>query len=129
MDLRYAAAACFFIVAATAHAEGKVYRWTDAQGRVHYGDQPSGNAQSVAPKVPTLEAPAAGDTPAARKTASGAPPLGTCEEKKAQLASYRRAAKITETSALGETREYSAEQKQQLIERTEAAVKEACGTE
>lgn len=128
MDLRYTVTVLLLIAAATAQAEGKVYRWTDAQGRVHYGDQPAGNAQPVAPKVPTLEAPASGEASPARKTA-GALPLGTCEEKKAQLASYRRAAKITETSALGETREYSAEQKQQLIERTEAAVKEACATE
>jgi len=104
-------------------ADGKVYRWTDSQGHVHYGDQPSGNAREVAPKAP----PANPGDPAAKSTAAAAPSAEECQRKKDQLATYRSAGKITETSALGETREFTAEQKQKLIEKTEQAIRDTCG--
>ncbi len=38
------------LAAATGHADGTVYKWTDAQGHVHYSDRPpaDGAAQAVA---------------------------------------------------------------------------------
>lgn len=38
--------------------QAEVYKWTDAQGRVHYGDKPQGNnAETI--NLPTQEPPAA----------------------------------------------------------------------
>lgn len=42
-----------FLVAQPAPAETPVYRWTDAQGQVHYGDQPgAGAAERLNPPPP-----------------------------------------------------------------------------
>jgi len=108
----------------TASAEAKLYRWTDSAGIVHYGDQPTSNAKEVTPKVPTLAS-----TVPSRSAASAPPAVAVpenCQRKKDQLASYRGAAKITETNSLGETREYNEEQRQKLIDTTEQAVHAAC---
>jgi hypothetical protein len=66
-------------IAATAHA-ATVYRWTDANGTVHFGDAPPPHPGRVetqylpdvpAPAPPAAEAPAAEASPAAGKTPAG----------------------------------------------------------
>lgn len=61
----------------TAHAQAQVYKWTDAQGRVHYSAQPPPGAQAseirIAPAPPSAQpAPAAADE--VSDTAAESPP-------------------------------------------------------
>ena len=101
-------------LASAAQAQ-KIHRWVDEQGRVHYGDRPPAGAEEV--PIRKRNAPAL--------TENLVDP--SCEEKRAKLIDYRDAARIVETDALGNEKEYSPEQRQMLIERTEASVLDACG--
>lgn len=122
--------ACLIVLAASigpAAAE-KVYRWVDAQGKVHYSDQPRGNAQPVevkpgsGPGNPAAAAPAPSDTQSAVQKAVD------CEKQRSQLETYRQAERIVEKDALGTEREYTAEQKERLVKLTEESFRAACGS-
>lgn len=104
-------------------AAQQVYKWTDKDGRVHYGDKPRQGAQvvDVTPGSGTGEP----DDPEAAKTAAAR--AAECETRQKQLDGYRKAPSIKEISGLGEEREYSAEERQKLIARTEQQVAAACG--
>lgn len=104
---------------------GKVYRWVDSGGRVHYSDQPAPSANEV--KLPTSAA-------APRPVAAVDPGRGTddarskeCQTRKDQLVAYRAASKISETDSLGKVHEYSPEEKQKLLEATAKSVQDLCG--
>lgn len=115
------------IPAAQAAAAGRVYTWKDSQGNIHYSDQPTANSHPVVPKAPGSSDDAAESKPAPVQTAA-AKSADDCQQKKDKVTAYRSAGKITETNAFGETREFSDEQKQKLIEVTEKAAQEACST-
>ena len=101
---------------------GEVYKWTDKDGKVHYGDRPKHDAEPVAPKIgATASTPA--DPEAANKEAARA---ADCVRKKTQLDGYRKAPSIKETNGLGETREYSEAERQKLVAVTEQQVTAAC---
>lgn len=112
---------------------GKVYRWVDAQGRVHYGDQPARDARELrqldaprpaasnaAPEQSESEptADASEDAAAARATA--------CTAKREQLKSYETATTLIEKDTLGREREYSSEERAQLVERARGEVQSLC---
>jgi len=112
--------------AANAFADGKLYRWVDANGGVHYGDQPVGSAQEVEPK--SVQSAKSTDTTAAQAPlAPGGASAEECQRKRDQLGSYRTAGKVSETDGLGNTRDYTPEEKQKLIEITEKSVHDLCG--
>ncbi len=46
------------ILAAPASAAGDVYKWTDAEGRVHFGDRPPADAAAEEVKILSFEGPA-----------------------------------------------------------------------
>lgn len=106
--------------AAMSHASQNLYRWVDAQGQVHFSDQAHDNAQRLNLRFPD-------------GTASSPPPPATalndaaCKQDKVRLASYRKAASITETDALGKTHVFTPAEQQKLIARTQVAVKKNCG--
>lgn len=103
------------------YASGKLYRWVDAQGQAHFSDQPHGDAQPFDPHLPTV----GGDKqPAADAVTVDAK---ACSQRQAELARYRKASSITETDSLGKIHTYTADERQQLIDRTKAAVTSACG--
>lgn len=106
-----------------AAAAEEVYKWTDQNGRVHYGDRPKAGAQVVDVK-PGSGTGEPSDEEAAKTAAAKA---AECDSKKKQLAGYRSAPSIKEINGLGEEREYSAEEKQKLIARVEQQVTAACG--
>jgi hypothetical protein len=111
------------LAAAAAGADGKTYRWVDAQGNVHYGDQPPANATVVAPKPTDSAAPS--PPPASTAAASGLGPE-ECDRRQKQLDSYKAASSITETDGLGNKREYSEDERNKLIARTEQAIRDGC---
>jgi len=101
---------------------GKVYRWVDARGQVHYSDQADLSAHEIKQKAPVTSSAPTPDTAGSNDTGS----TNACQSKKEQLISYQHAAKITETDGLGNTREYSAAETQKLIELTEKSIHELC---
>ena len=95
----------------------KMYKWVDDQGQVHYSDRPTKGAKELPVPHP----------PTARSTEVGATgDSELCAQKRAQLEQYQSAASIVEADALGNKREYSDVQRQQLIERTREAMSAAC---
>jgi hypothetical protein len=119
----------------------KAYRWVDAQGHVHYGDQPGKGAEVIKVRPGTLP-PVAGKPaekvpePSAGASSSDAPPedprvvaqrrAADCGRRKEQLNTYRHAVRIVEKNSLGDEREYSAEEKERLIKLTEEQIAETC---
>src|SRR5690349_7634835 len=111
---------CAALACATAGA-GEVYKWKDKDGRVHYGDKPkTGEAQEVmvAPDSDTGAPAAAGADSAARDA--------QCQQKKTQLAAWRRAPTMSEVDNLGKTREYTPAERQQFLDMTQAKVDALC---
>ena len=102
-----------------AMAEGRIYRWLDANGVEHFGDTPPASARSIKVRQTSSGVNAGAERPVIDEAA--------CAAKREQLGSYRLAGKVTETNALGESREYSEDEKQKLIANTEAQVRAACG--
>src|SRR5687768_6800087 len=90
-------------VLATAAQAAEVYKWTDKDGRVHYGDRPkSMEAQEVELR---------NTTPVPVNTASGEPAAN--DPRQAECArltklydTYSKATALRETDNLGRTREY-----------------------
>jgi predicted lipid-binding transport protein (Tim44 family) len=68
-------AALLALTLAAAPAVAQVYKWTDANGQVHFGDRGPSNATQVKAPTPPTTAPAAEAAPAAAKPAPG--PGGT----------------------------------------------------
>ncbi len=115
-------------VAGAAADSGHVYRWTDQAGHVHYSDQADAAANEVKNKPVAGTKPVQPDPSNATAT-SDDPRAQECQRKKEQLITYRHAAKVTETDGLGNTREYSPDEKQKLIELTEKSIHELCSPE
>ncbi len=108
----------------------EVYKWTDAQGRVHYGDRPR---QQDAQKVVVNAGSGDGGTGAARE-ASAIEKLkmqdkkyAACKNRKEQLANWKLASKIVEKDGLGREKTYTDEEKQSLVERTQSSIDKECG--
>lgn len=105
-----------------AQAGGKTYRWTDEKGRVHYGDISAPRAEQVEIRQGsgiTVPAPTATEIAAASQAQE-------CKRRKDELASYDSAQEITETDALGKSRSFTAAERQQLLQRVQQQVQEAC---
>lgn len=117
---------CWLIVALVslaaglpADAQSRVYQWKDANGVVHYGDSAPGPAKSILIK-PTSRGLDAGARVAAVDEAD-------CARKRDQLQRYSGASRVTETNALGESRDYDEAEIKKLVETAGAAVRTACG--
>lgn len=117
------------LLAATCTASaGQVYKWIDAEGRVHYADTPKPGWQRVDLKVApgfasvTAEPDAGSDTPERAQLRAE-----ECSKRREQLETYRKASTITERDTLGNERVFNEEQRLQLIEQTQNQVRELCG--
>lgn len=113
-----AALFCSLLASAAAQASD-VYKMVDKSGRVHYSDtpQPGWNRVNITP------VPATPSTDPA-KAAEQAQREENCALKMEELQRYRAAVTIKEKDALGNVHEYSASERQQLIDSTQ---KEADG--
>ena len=105
------------LAAPTAVSGATIYRWVDAQGRAHFGDQPAPGAA----QIPDRAMPASG-TQAPSASAD-------CEVARQRLQQYRDAESIIEEDALGQRRTLDAVQHAQLLERTQARVRDTCGAD
>ena len=106
-------------------AAAEVYKWVDANGRIHYGDQPQAGWKRVEVNAPPASAPASGVAPA-QPTRYGAVDQKACEQKKKDLESYEKATRVVERDALGKEREYSPEDRKKLIELTRKQADDTC---
>ena len=107
-----------------------VYRWVDADGRVHYTDKPVQNSEPVNTHTgqPRGAQPLPGPTPDPNLTPEQVTQRKTdCEQKKQQLTSYKAAAKIVETDSLGRQHEFSEDERKLLLQKTEQGMQESCG--
>ncbi|MGH8541146.1 MAG: DUF4124 domain-containing protein [Stenotrophobium sp.] len=123
MMIRSAVAVTLLALTGLAFA-GSVYKWTDAQGHVHYGDNP---AKLSAQKL-DIDA-ANGEKPPATKTdtaAQKAKHVEDCSRKRDQLATYKSAGRIIEKDNLGKEHEYTADERKQLIEQTQKQIDTDC---
>lgn len=104
-----------------AMAGERTYRWTDEKGRVHYSDVKNDKSQQVQVK------PGSGVSDAAKDSSAGAGARQLeCQRKRDQVAVYTSSSQISETDNLGNIRTYSAEERQQLIDRAQQAAQTAC---
>lgn len=120
-------ALCLLVAAAPCQAE-KIYRWTGADGKVKYGDMPPSTAKDVQSFDKRI-----GTTTAAPAAAAAAPTdeqevarRQNCTTKAAQLKTFSNATKLIEKDALGREREYTAEERKLLVERTQAEIDAQC---
>lgn len=107
------------LLSLSATAQSRVYQWTDSNGVVHYGDSARGPAKSILIKPTSSGISGGASKPAIDEAA--------CTAKREQLKRYSSASRVTETNALGETRDYDDAQIKKLIETAEAAVRTTCG--
>lgn len=140
-----------FALAASA-AQAQVYKWTDANGQVHYSDSAPSNAQQIKGPTPpsdtTAPAPNAAPPPAAAKPAPApaAPPALTaqqkqqvqrdvaavraqqCKEATEQYEKSVRAQKMFKTNEKGEREYISTAEADQMRLQLQAAKISACGS-
>ena len=112
------AAAAF---AAAPAAQADVYKWKDASGNVHYGDQPANGAEKVSTGPDNSEAApdTAADDAQQKRDAE-------CKRKRDQLDTYQKASRIVEKDALGNEKEYSADDRKKLIDSIQKQIAENC---
>jgi len=116
--MRFAIAVSMLLACAAASAQ--VYKWKDKNGVWHYGDQPKHDAEQVEvrPSSGTGEYSAAEMDRQARNK--------ECQEKRAQLETWRRAPSLSEIDNLGKQREYTKAERDQFLANTEKKVQEIC---
>lgn len=124
-------ASCTLLAMGVASAAGgdRVYRWKGADGKTYYGDTPPPTAQDVRNFDSKVSGPS---------SAPGAPAATTmtdeqfaaheteCANKRNQVKTYRTAARLVERDALGREREYTAEERTQLVAKVEGEIQAQC---
>ncbi len=109
-------------------AQAAVYKWKDADGRVHYGDQAKAGAEKVNAGPSNAEAAPAEDADADSDAAKQKKKRAEeCNLKRDQLANYTKATRIVETDSLGNQKEFNEDERKKLIERTQKQVSDSCG--
>lgn len=113
--------------AAAAADTANLYRWVDKDGRVHYGDQPGANAQRLNPKT-LNSADDEGGSSGGAADAAATKQAAQCKQKSEQLTTYQKAASVTETDALGNQHEYTPDEKDQLVAKTQKYLDDHCAS-
>jgi hypothetical protein len=121
------AATVLAMAMADASRAASVYRWVDKQGNTHYTDHLPPDTSGAPVHVDPVPASSDAAAAAAAKPAAATDNSDECQKTKDKLTTYKAASKVTETDALGNTREYSEEERQKLIDLTAQKVKAACG--
>jgi len=104
---------------------GQIYKYVDAQGRMHYADQPQPGWKRVDVRPPTNSQESEWSEPGIARGAD-LERATECARKQEQIKTYRNAARIVERDSLGRDKEYTADERKQLIEKTEAEVESLC---
>ena len=148
LALTCAVTAMTFAATATAN---EIYKWTDAQGNVHYEDRPTGapteerikiryrrtDSSAVnqriqarldreAERAEAKSAAAAQEQEAAEQAAAAEERASTCERAQARLESYQQARRLYRTDANGERVYLDDAQRQEARQKAEEQVAEFC---
>lgn len=114
----------------TAVMAADIYKWTDAQGRVHYGNQPppqDDDAKKIEvnapPSLTQKQQERDKELATSEKTKKQ---FEECKRSKEQLTTYQSAASIVQKDPLGGEKELNAEQRAKLIQITQQRIKESC---
>ena len=106
---------------------GQVYKWKDAQGHVHYGDNPADGAQKIEVNAPAsqiqLQKEHENELATSQKTAKL---FEDCKRSKEQLTTYQNAASVIRKDGLGGEKELDAAERAKLIQITQQHAKDAC---
>lgn len=116
------------LFAGAVHAE-KIYRWTGSDDKVYYGDLPPQGARDVRPFDRKVGTTAAADDYVESRPQQLAASDADCAAKRAQLSTYKNAARLVEKDSLGREREYTAAERDQLVARAQADLQSQCGDE
>lgn len=136
---------------AASAAANEIYKWTDAEGNVHYEDRPSGapseerleltyqrtNRSAVSQRIQARldreaeraeakSAEAAREQEAAEQAATAEERASTCKRAQARLESYRQARRLYRTDANGERVYLDDAQRQEARQKAEEQVAEFC---
>ena len=127
-------AACALCTAAWADAP--IYKWVDAQGKVHYGPQPQGDAAQQLSAVNKGQGVPAGGTAAPAATAApsdsssltqaGPNDSAACKAAKDTLAKYLAADYLYTLDAKGQKQKMPKEDQDKTIADAKAKVAQAC---
>ncbi|WP_373387514.1 DUF4124 domain-containing protein [Pseudomonas alcaligenes] len=136
----------FIVLLAPALASAEIYRWTDAQGRVHFGERPGGaNAETVEVKPQVVERDAATlererrtqqfydarreeqAQAATRAAAARAERHQECSELRRRLAQISEDGRYFSLEANGERRYYSDDEMASARSRLSSRIAERCG--
>lgn len=114
------------LVASQARAASgdNVFQWTGPDGKTYFGDLPPADARNIEPmrrRFGTSSA-AVEPTPAADVPED----VAECANKRKQLETYRNATSLIEKDALGREREYTAEERELLIAKTQEFLDSNC---
>jgi|SRR5687768_7090708 hypothetical protein len=113
-------------VAGAALAGDTVYRWTDENGRLHYSDQPGPNREVVERVDVRTGSKVEEESPTADPEAVTAQRAEKCAAKRVQFSSYNSAVRLVEKDALGREHEYTADERDALIAKTQAEIDQLC---
>jgi hypothetical protein len=111
-------------LAGSALAADTVYRWTDANGRLHYSDLPAADAQSV--ERVNVRTGTKVDEPPANAEEAARQKSEKCAAKRAQFTSYSSAVRLVEKDALGREHEYTPQERDDLIAKTQIEIDQLC---
>lgn len=113
------------LLSGIAGAEGRsTYRWVDDKGRVHYSDVPAAKGRSM--QELQVKPGSGAARPVDQAAVAADQRMRECKQRTSQLAAYEASSTISETDGLGNTRDYSAQERARLLERTRAQVNEVC---
>jgi hypothetical protein len=118
--MKYSAGALLFVLVVAGAQAAEVYKWTDEKGRVHFSDRPVPSAKKIEIKPPANTPP---DEPS---EADAARIARECEARREQLLTYQKAARVIERDSLGNEKEFTEAERQQLIARTQHQIQQYC---
>ena len=119
---------CTFLFGFTSLADATdIYKWTDAQGHVHYGSTPTDNAQKVDVSVPASQIELQKEREKALSAdEKHANRMEECKRSKEQLVTYQSASSVIQKDSLGGEKELNAAERAKLLQITQQKIKDAC---
>lgn len=118
--------AAVLVAGATHAASGeRIYQWMDSDGKTQFGDLPPADARDVRPMGRKFgNSSAAAPKPAATDVAAN---QAECANKRKQIETFRNATRLIEKDSLGREKEFTAEERELLIKKTQAELESQCG--
>ncbi|MBK7169558.1 MAG: DUF4124 domain-containing protein [Gammaproteobacteria bacterium] len=123
-----AAALCAAAITMTVHAGEKVYKWTDAEGVVHYGQQPPTETASEAIKVQKGYSTAAEPDPEelSEEQKKARQQADICQAATQNFTALSGEGEVEQADEYGNVHTLSTEQRAEQMGRAKAAMEQNC---